>query len=74
MDTHFAYLNILFRSFVEDGNDIAVEEDIFSALSFNGGIAGTTTKLINAKNLVSPRISNNKKFACSAKTRSTHDI
>eukprot|EP00957_Ditylum_brightwellii_P203889 15336682-Ditylum_brightwellii.AAC.1 len=42
LDTHFSYMNLKIKSFLEDGNDVLVEKDIIRALSFQGGVAGTT--------------------------------
>eukprot|EP00957_Ditylum_brightwellii_P055068 4173980-Ditylum_brightwellii.AAC.1 len=32
--THFSYLNLILKSFVEDGNGVMLEEDILEALKF----------------------------------------
>ena len=31
-----------FQAYVEDENDILIEDDIVKSISFNGGISGTT--------------------------------
>lgn len=73
LDTHFSYLNTVFKSFIEDGNDILTEEHILDALAFNGGVAGTTGILLDCTNLRGDTIS--KKFKTSkVKSRSTHEI
>ena len=51
LDTHFSFVNIVLKSFVEDGNNIDLEEDIFNALSFKGGIAGATVILFDCSAL-----------------------
>ena len=51
LDTHFSYVNLIMKSFVEDGNDIVLEEHILRALSFRGGIAGTTGVLVDCDKL-----------------------
>lgn len=73
LDTHFSYLNTVFKSFVEDGNDILTEEHVIDALAFDGGIAGTTGILLDCANLQGETIS--KKFKTSkVRSRSTHEI
>eukprot|EP00957_Ditylum_brightwellii_P167129 12722989-Ditylum_brightwellii.AAC.1 len=51
LDTHFSFVNVKFRSYLEDNNDITMEEDIFTALGYRGGMTGTTAVLPNASNL-----------------------
>jgi hypothetical protein len=72
LDTHFSYLNVVMKSYVEDGNDIDVEEDIFKALSYNGGVAGTTAVLLDASNLEGPVLS--RTFKVKTGSRATHEI
>ena len=48
LNTHFSYMNVWFKSFVEDGNNIVNEDDIVQALAFHGDIAGSTAILFNA--------------------------
>ena len=73
LDTHFSYLNVKFSSYVEDGNDMTTEQHIFQALAHNGGIAGTTSVLLDASRLVGKLL--NKKFKSQqVSTRETHDI
>ena len=45
-DTHFSYVNLQLKRFVEDGNDIQEPVDIFHAFEFGGGIANTTALLL----------------------------
>ena len=37
---------------MEDDNDILIEDYILKAISFNGGISGTTAVLVDAGNLI----------------------
>jgi hypothetical protein len=73
LDTHFSYLNLIFKSYVEDGNDIILEEQILDALAFCGGVAGTTGVLINCENLNGSAIK--KKFKpTKIGSRATHEL
>ena len=40
---------------MEDDNEILIEDDIVKAMSFNGGISGTTSVLVDAANLFGDR-------------------
>ena len=63
----------MFKSYLEDGNDICTEKDIVKALSFRDGIAGSTAILVDAKELTGPIV--NKHFYCKdVKIRETHEI
>lgn len=60
LDTHFSFVNVVLKSFVQDGNDVVLEDDIVNVMSFQGGIAGTTIVLLNCEEL--PKSSINKKI------------
>ena len=62
LDTHFSYINIMLKSYVEDGHNIDLEEDIVKALSYRGGIAGTTVVLVDASDLTGTTLQ--KSFHC----------
>ena len=53
LDTHFLYINLVLKAYIEDGNDVILEDYIIDALSFCGGIADTTVLLYNCSNLSS---------------------
>ena len=73
LDTHFSYVNVWFKSFVEDGNDVILEEDIVSALMYRGGLAGTTAVLYNVGEIPSKCLE--RKFKSSLiGSRATHEI
>eukprot|EP00559_Dactyliosolen_fragilissimus_P007958 CAMPEP_0184871406 /NCGR_PEP_ID=MMETSP0580-20130426/40701_1 /TAXON_ID=1118495 /ORGANISM="Dactyliosolen fragilissimus" /LENGTH=1005 /DNA_ID=CAMNT_0027374063 /DNA_START=1121 /DNA_END=4139 /DNA_ORIENTATION=- len=73
LDTHFSYLNLILKSYVEDGNDVMLEEHILEAMSFRGGIAGTSGVLLNCEKLIGLAIS--KKFKTSIiGSRATHKL
>ena len=77
LDTHFSYLNIVFKSFVADDNDIKTEPDIFRALQFNGGVAGSTAVLVNLTRLTGPIVKkavSKAAFKAATGSRATHDI
>jgi len=73
LDTHFSYINLVLKAFVEDGNNVVLEDHILEALSFRGGIAGTAVLLYNCSNLPSKTLE--KKFKSAKVTsRATHEI
>ena len=47
LNTHFSFLNIKFNSYVEDSNDIVVEDDIAGVITFAGGVQRTTVQWID---------------------------
>jgi hypothetical protein len=55
LDTHFSYVNIVLKSYVEDGNDIDMEEDICKALLYHDGLSGTTVVLVDGSRLKAHR-------------------
>lgn len=60
MVTHFSYIKVILKTFVEDGNDIILEEEFVHILSFPGGVAGTTAVLLDSAHLQQAAVS--KKF------------
>lgn len=73
LDTHFSYVNTVLRSYVEDGHDINLEEDIVKALSHRGGIAGTHAVLLDATWLSGKALSKSFKARYTG-SRETHEI
>lgn len=51
LNTHFSYLIIIRKAFVEEGNNITLEEHILDALLCRGGIAGMRGALPDMANL-----------------------
>ena len=73
LDTHYSYVNIVLKSYVEDGHDIDMEEDIFKALSFRDGLAGTTVVLVDGSQHKGPSIT--PPYKCSLMgSRETHEL
>ena len=72
LDTHFSFVNIKFRSYIEDDHDITTEEDIFIALGYRGGMAGTTVVLLNASTLDGKIL--DKKFKAKTGSRSSFEV
>jgi hypothetical protein len=73
VDTYFLYLNLILKAFVDDGNDVMLEEHILAAMSFQGGVSGTSGVLLNCDKLT--RLALNKKFKISRiGSRATHKI
>ena len=44
------------QAYVEDYNDILIEDDIVKAIHFNGGLYGTTDVIVDAENLFDKRV------------------
>ena len=74
LDTHFSYVNTQLKSYVEDDNNILTEEDIVKAISFRGGIAGTTAVLVDATSIGHEKAINEKFKVVKTGSRSTHEI
>lgn len=72
LDTHFAFLNVKIKGYVEDGNDVLVPDHIIDALTSADGISGTTVLLVDASELAGPI--NSKTFKARSGVRNTHDI
>ena len=73
LDTHFSFMNLVLKSFVEDGNDVVIEDHIVDAISFRGGMSGTAGIFLNCTNLPTSTIC--KKIKSKAvKCRGTHKI
>ena len=45
INTHFSCVNLKLHGYMLDGNDITTETEIFKALSYSGGMAGSTVTL-----------------------------
>ena len=74
MDTHFSFINLILRSYVEDGNGIYLEEHIIHALEIRGGTAGTTGILLDCS-MLPKAAALKKKFKLKfVKTREIYDI
>ncbi|XP_040564364.1 uncharacterized protein [Lepeophtheirus salmonis] len=73
LDTHFSHIDAMLKSYVEDGIDVQVEEDIVKALSYRGGIAGTTVHLIDCTDLKGPILEKSFKTT-QVDSHETHEI
>ena len=51
LDTHFSLPKIMFKSFIEYGRNIIIEEDMFNAFQYKGGMASTTVILLDLSTL-----------------------
>ena len=51
LDNHYSFLNKKLQAYVEDDNNILIDDDIVKAISFNLGIGGTTAVLIGADSI-----------------------
>jgi hypothetical protein len=51
LDTHFSFVNIVFRSYIEGGDDIRTERQIYEALCHSGGLMGSTAILVDGSQL-----------------------
>ena len=73
LNIHFFFLNLMMKLFVEDGNDIMLQEHIVAAISFHGGGAGTSCILLNCDNLNELAIDKKLKTS-NIGSRATHKI
>ena len=73
LDTHYSFLNKNFQAYVEDYNDILVEDDIVKDISFNGGISGTTSVLDYAENIYGSRAFKKINYKIRPGERETHE-
>ena len=48
---HYSFLNKKIQAYVEDDNDILIENYIMKTISFNGGTSVTTAVLVDATNI-----------------------
>lgn len=51
LDTNFSYVNVVLKSYVEDGFDIDIEDDIAKDIAHRNEIGGTTSVLLDARGL-----------------------
>ena len=68
LDTHYSFLDKKFQSYVEDKNDILIEDGIINSISFNGDISGTTYVIVNAADMFG-----NRAFKIKTGTQETHE-
>ena len=61
-----------FQAYVEDGNDILIEDDIVKAVSFNWIIYGTTDVIVDKENLFFNTALNKNKFKIRTRAWETH--
>lgn len=77
LDTHFAYVNVTFRGYVNSGNDITTHTNIWKALKHNDGIAGTCAILLDTRELAKEKrtlLQGGKQFKINTYVRRVHDI
>ena len=74
LDIHFSFLNTKFKSFVEDENDIVIEDNIAKAIAFAGSVQGTTSKLIDVFVIGSHKCLNRPFTKAKNKIRFVHEI
>lgn len=74
LDTHFSYINVFLKGYVENDKIVTREEHIFQALSYNEGIAGTTVTLLDCKGFPKGSCITKKFKSTKIGTRSTHEI
>ena len=59
---------------MDNENDILIEDDIVKAISFDGGISGTTAVLFDAGGLFGKRSLNKTNFKIRTGARETHEV
>ena len=62
------------KSFVEDANDIVVEDNIVQNVSLLGAVKGTIVYLVNTPTIGIQKLTNKQFFDVRIKIRSIHDI
>ena len=67
-------MNIKLKSFVEDDNDIVVDDNVVQEISLLGSIKGTPTYLVDASLIGTQKLINQNVIDTRIKTRSVHDI
>ena len=75
LDTHFSYVNMKLKTYMRDNvdNDVMNKRQIFEALCYQGGIAGTTVMLFDGANLKGPVLARQFK-ATNTGVRETHEV
>lgn len=73
LDTHFSYVNIVLPSYVENGFDKNLEDDIANTIAHRGGIACTFFVLVNASKFKGQALYETFK-GCRTGNRSTHEV
>ena len=68
------HLSIKIQTYVEDENDILIEDDIVKYISFNGCISGTTDVLVDTENLFGKISLKKKKSKIRTGARETHEL
>ena len=74
LDAHFSFSNIKLNSFVENDNNIVVEDNIVQEISSLGGVKGTTVYLVDASTIGMQKMINKKIADGRTKTRSIQNI
>ena len=59
---------------MEDDNSILIGDDILKAISFNGGISGTTSVIVDAENIFDTRSLNKHRFKTRTGAQETHEL
>ena len=62
----------MFKSFIEYGNNITTEEDMFNAFQYKWGMAGKKVILLDAPTINHPILKKN--FNAATRSQSTHNI
>lgn len=74
LDTHFSYINVKLKSYVEDDNNCVCEEQIYAGLIYDEGIAGSTATLLDGTNIPKGGCLSKKFKSTKIGSRATHEI
>ena len=74
LDTHYLFLNKKFQAYVEDDNNILIEDDILKAIRFNGVISGTTAVIVDVENIFGNRSLKKNRFKIITGAPETHEL
>lgn len=74
LDCHFLYANLQFEAYLQDGNIMGCEPNVFQALKYNDGILHSSAYLLNMRNIDSSGLPKEAFKAKKFSDRETHDV
>ena len=74
LGTHYSSINKKIQAYVEDDNDITIEDDIVKYISFNVGISGTTAVIVDAATFFGNISSKKINFTINTGAQETHGV
>lgn len=74
LDCHFSYVNLQFEAFVQDGNVMSCEPNVFDALKYCDGIMNSSAYLLNMRSIDTSGLPKSAFKAKKIGVRQTHDV